>query len=223
MKNDMFTEACVLAQEQWVPAFLKTEEEHKFSRQFNQRMNRLYSKMRGGHYHRLTKTSLSILVAAVLIATLMVASIAYAPTRRYLIEVFDDHTKFKTEDSGLTSIPMDIHFGFIPEGFELVEREIDGETCELDIEGKTGMVSDYHFETVDGRWIDASKHPAGGWMGVDSETHPIETLKHDGVIYYISHSEDEFNGIHWMTGGVQYDIGGKLSREDIIGMAYHMR
>ena len=35
MKNDMFAEACVLAQEQWVSAFLKTEEEHKFSRQFN--------------------------------------------------------------------------------------------------------------------------------------------------------------------------------------------
>lgn len=60
-------------------------------------------------------------------------------------------------------------------------------------------------------------------MGVDSETHPIEMLKHDGVIYYISHSEDEIHGIHWMTGGIQYDIGGKLSRENIIRMAYQMR
>ena len=206
MKNDMFTEACVLAQEQWVPAFLKTEEEHKFSRQFNQRMDRLYSKMRGGHYHRLTKTSLSILVAAVLIATLMVASIAYAPTRRYLIEVFDDHTEFKTEDSGLTSIPMDIHFGFIPEGFELVEREIDGETCELDIEGKIGMVSDYHFETLD----------------VDSEDHSVEVIGHDDIVYFLSYSEPDIYGVYWLKSGIQYDLGGKLTREDALKMAYQM-
>ena len=222
MKNDMFTEACVLAQEQWVPAFLKTEEEHKFSRQFNQRMDRLYSKMRGGHYHRLTKTSLSILVAAVLIATLMVVSIAYAPTRRYLIEVFDDHTEFKTEDSGLTSIPMDIHFGFIPEGFELVEREIDGETCELDIEGKTGMVSDYHFETVDGRWIDASKYSAAGQLDVDSEDHSVEVIGHDDIVYFLSYSEPDIYGVYWLKSGIQYDLGGKLTREDALKMAYQM-
>lgn len=222
MKNDMFAEACVLVQEQWVSAFLKTEEEHKFSRQFNQRMDRLYSKMRGGHYHRLTKTSLSILVAAVLIATLMVASIAYAPTRRYLIEVFDDHTEFKTEDSGLTSIPMDIHFGFIPEGFELVEREIDGETCELDIEGKIGMVSDYHFETPDGRWIDASKYPAAGQLDVDSEDHSVEVIGHDDIVYFLSYSEPDIYGVYWLKSGIQYDLGGKLTREDALKMAYQM-
>ena len=120
MKNDMFAEACVLAQEQWVTAFTMTEskEEHSFSRQFNRRMDRLYGKMRGDHYHHLTRATLTVLVAAALIAALMIASVGYAPARRYLIEVFDDHTEFRTENSGLTSIPVDIHFGFIPEGFE---------------------------------------------------------------------------------------------------------
>lgn len=223
MKNDMFAEACVLAQEQWVPAFLKTEEEHKFSRQFNQRMNRLYSKMRGGHYHHLTRATLTVLVAVALIAALMIASVGYAPARRYLIEVFDDHTEFHTKNSGLTSISMDMYFGYIPEGYELVEREIDGEECALDTKGKTGLVADYHFEDDTGRWIDVSKHPAGGWMGVDSETYPLEILRHDDITYYVSHSEEGFYGTHWMTGGIQYDIGEIISREDIMRMAYQMR
>lgn len=223
MKNDMFAEACVLAQEQWVASFSEMEKDHTFSNQFDRRMNRLYSKMRGGRYHRLTKASASILVAAALIVVLMVASVAYAPARRYLIEVFDDHTEFRTENSGLTSISMDMHFGYIPEGYELVEREIDGEECALDAEGKNGLVADYHFEDGTGRWIDVSKHPAGGWMGVDSETHPIEMLRHGDITYYISHSEEDYYGTHWMTGGVQYDIGGKISREDILKMAYQTR
>ena len=181
MKNDTFTEACVLAQDRWAEALFESEADHKFSRQFDRRMDRLYSKMRGGHYHHLTKTSLSILVAAALIAALMIATVAYGPTRRFLIEVFDDHTEFQTENSGLTSIPMDIQFGYIPPGFKLTEREIDGETCALDEQGKMGFGSDYHFEDEDGRWINVSKHPAGGWMGVDSEDHPIEILQYNNV------------------------------------------
>lgn len=223
MKNDIFTEACVLAQDSWVETLFEAEGDHTFSRQFDRKMDRLYSKMRGDHYHHLTKTSLSILVVAALIAALMIVSVAYGPARRFLIEVFDDHTEFQTENTGLTSIPMDMHFGYIPEGYELVEREIDGEECALDSEGKTGLIADYHFEDGTGRWIDVSKHPAGGWMGVDSEDHPIEILQYNNVDYYISHSDEDVYGVYWMIGGVQYDIGGKISRESIVKMAYQIR
>lgn len=223
MKNDTLTEACVVAQEQWIATLPEQEENHIFSRQFDRRMNQLYNKMRGDHYHYLSRASLSVLVAASLIAALMITSVAYGPARRFLIKVFDDHTEFQTENTGLASIPMDIQFGYLPPGFKLTEREIDGETCALDEQGKMGFGSDYHFEDEDGRWIDVSKHPAGGWMGVDSEDHPIEILQYNNIDYYISHSDEDFYGVYWMIGGVQYDIGGNISRESIVKMAYQIR
>lgn len=223
MKNDTFTDACVLAQEQWVATFPPPEEEHVFRRQFDRRMEHLYSKMRGDRYHHLTRTSLSVLVAAALIAALMVASVAYAPARRYLIEVFDDHTEFRTENSGLTSISMDMHFGYIPEGYELVEREIDGEECVLDTKGKTGFVADYHFEDDTGRWIDVSKTLAGGQLDVDSEDNPIEIISHDDITYYLSFSEPDITGVYWLKAGIQYDLGGKITREEALKMAYQIQ
>lgn len=223
MKNDTFTDTCVLAQEQWVAAFPPLEEEHVFSRQFDRRMEHLYSKMRGDRYHHLTRTSLSVLVAAALIAALMVASVAIAPARRYLIEVFDDHTEFRTENSGLTSISMDMHYGYIPEGYELMEREIDGEECALDTKGKTGFVADYHFEDGTGRWIDVSKTLAGGQLDVDSEDNPIEIISHDDTTYYLSFSEPDITGVYWLKAGIQYDLGGKITREEALKMAYQIQ
>lgn len=223
MKNDAFTEAYVLAQEQWVETLSEQEEEHTFSRWFDRRMDRLYSKMRGDRYHHLSRASLSILVAAALIATLMIASVAYGPARRYLIEVFDDHTEFQTENSGLTSIPMDIQFGYIPSGFKLVEQEIDGATCVLSKEGGVGLVSDYHFEDDNGRWIDVSKYAAGGQLDTDSEDHSIEVISHNDTVYYLSFSEPDIYGVYWLESGIQYDLGGKLTRKEALKMAYQVR
>lgn len=221
--KDVFVQACELAQEQWVSEQPLPEEEHVFHEEYDHRMKRLSSKMRGDKFHKTTKTTFSILIAAALAMVLMLGSLAYAPVRNYLIQVFDDHTEFKSETSGLASIGMDIHFGYIPDGFELVEREIDGEVCALDAEGKRGFSSDFHFESDDGRWIDVSKHPAGGQLDVDSEDHPIEIIGHDDTVYYLSLSESDIYGVYWLKSGTQYELGGKLIREEALKMAYQMQ
>jgi len=221
--DEVFVRACELAQEKWISELPLTEEEHVFLEEYDRRMKRLFNKMRGNKYHRTTKTTFSILIAAALAIVLMLGSLAYAPVRNFLIQVFDDHTEFKSESSGLTSIGTDIYFGYIPDGFELVEREIDGKACALDVEGRSGFSSDYHFENDDGRWINVSKRPAGGWMGVDSESHPIEILHHEDILYYISYSEEGYCGVHWITNGIEYDIGGLLNRDDVMRMAYQMQ
>ena len=84
------------------------------------------------------------------------------------------------------------------------------------------MVSDYHFETHDGRWIDASKYPAAGQLDVDSEDHSVEVIGHDDIVYFLSYSEPDIYGVYWLKSGIQYDLGGKLTREDALKMAYQM-
>ena len=221
--DEVFVRACEVAQEKWISELPLPEEEHVFTEEYDHRMKRLFHKMRGNKYHRTTKTTFSILIAAALAMLLMLGSLAYAPVRNFLIQVFDDHTEFKSESSGLTSIGTDIYFGYIPDGFELVEREIDGKACALDVEGRSGFSSDYHFENDDGRWIDVSKHPAGGQLDVDSEDYPIEIIGHDDTVYYLSFSEPDIYGVYCLKSGTQYDLGGRLTREEALKMAYQMR
>ena len=220
MANDRLIQACCLSQDDWV-ASMPAEMAHSFHAEYHHHMEKLYGKMCGNRYHHLTKASFSLLVAAVLIIALMVASVAYEPVRNYFLRVYPDHTEFLSETEINGPIEMDMAFGYIPEGFVLSEREIDGETCPLNKHGEKGEVSYYRFEK-EALWIDVSKTSAGGWMGVDSEDYSIELLQHDGQIYFISHSDSNYYGVYWIRRGIAYGVRGPVPRNQIIKMAYSM-
>lgn len=221
MNNRLF-EACLLAEEEWAASFESEEFEHEFSSSYRRRINRLYDKMRGGKYHRTTKVTFSLLVAAAMVMVLTVSSFAYAPWRNYVIQLFEDYTTVHTSHSDENEIPMQITFGYLPEGFILTERLVDNELCELDDRETVGFCSEYHFEDDTGHWLDISKRPSGGTLTVDSEDYSVELIINNGITYIVSHSSPNIFGVYWEKSGVQYDLGGIVSKEEALKMAYQI-
>ena len=221
--NNILAEACLLSEEMIADGFPETGEQHEFSDEYKRRMNRLYSRMRGNRYHRTTKATFSLLVAAALIATLTIGAFAYAPLRHYIISVFDDHTSVDFGEDNLSTVSMDIQFGYFPNDLELSKRTIDGELCDVNSKGESGMISEYWFKGSSGQWLNVSKMVTRGIIDIDTEDYQLETLLYENTLYTVSRSSDNYYGVYWSIGGVTYNMGGNLPREELMKIAYNMK
>lgn len=216
---DNFYEACILAEEQWVESLEVVEKPHVFRPVYIRNMNRLESKMRGNRYHKTTKIAFSILVAAALIMVFAIVSVAVPPLRHYFIETFSDHTSVSVSEKSTGTFNTDIVFGYLPEGFALTEKEVDGEPVALGESGLYGSLVTYHMETDDEKWMDLAITSADMPVDVDSEANPITVMTHQGITYLL-YQDGDFSGLFWSENGQEYTLGGTTDQTELFKTAY---
>lgn len=193
-----------ISNERWVNSLPDEFEKVTFSKKHERKMNVLFSRMRGGSYHRLSRRAVIALIAAIVTLLIATSVTAVPKPQKFKLEQFSDHGTYavinakRTEADGFT-------LGYIPDGYEL---------------SKTEKSSGYYFEEYKGieddDYIYIKQLSLNDEFGFDNE-HGCETVMINGVKTVHYSYTDGYNGYIWNDGRNVYCLStNSLSHDEVI-------
>ncbi len=208
--NDVFLEACLLAEQDWIDSLDIPIEEHKFSPDFEKKMNKLIDKMRKDKYHRLTRKATRALIIAAIILSLAVTALAAPVTRNYIIKQFKTYSAYVLTDSYDDKITDDLTLGYIPEGFKLIYQD----KAEF-YDNREYIKDNRRFYILKTTLLDS--------IYFDTQKYKYEEFEYNNIKYIYYKSSNETTNIIWSNKKCIYRIGGNLSKEEIFKIAKHTK
>ncbi len=208
----VFEQACILSNESFLKTIPDVLPEPQYSRKHIRAMNRIINKMRNDRYHRLTTGTIKALVVAAVILSLALSAFAIPSIRDYVITQFKTHSVFRTVSTEDSQPVTDLTVGYIPEGFELVEKNED----------KFGIKFKYCNESND--WIVVYKLLEKNEIGFDTQDFQMKRkTANNGIEYLIYKTYNNNFGVIWHYDNYIYYIEGIVSQEDLIKIAHNVK
>ena len=201
MKN--LEKACILSSEEWINELPETPPKYEYSKKHLRAMKKITNKMRGDKYHTLTSSTVKILVAAAIIASLVLTVFAIPTTREYIIEKFKDHSMFQAQYEKAVNIDDEIMLGYIPDGFEL----------EYKYNKKDGFICEY--KKYDG-WFSIEKMAIDIDVDFDTEEYEKKEIEYNRQKHIIYKSIDENKGCIYLTEKYIYRITGNIDENEMV-------
>ncbi len=205
MMNNL-EKACALHQALWMDDVVNGMEDYQHTKEYNRFIKKLMNRMKGDHYHKLTKSVVRLVLVAAVILSLAVTASAVPTTNEYEVyELIHESVYSVVEEEKFKKITY-LNVGYMPEGFVL-EEKFDNEVS-YDHAYKKG---EYHFYI--------SKRQLSGDTFFDSENSKVKIVKHNNIDYVVYY-DDEYAGIIWNNGRNLFDIGGNIGVEELLKIAY---
>lgn len=208
---DKFTEACRLANRQWVDSLPADAPPHEFSPAFMAAMRPLLQpditpvpqKKR-----RLTKKTARILLAAAVLLALAIATTAIAVplARRANVTQLSDHGQYEVADPENAPDVDGITVGYVPDGFVLTEE----------------YEHLYVYENG-GRTFTVEKVELDARISFDTEDYLSESITINGAPGIYHHSDSGYNGIIFNNGEYIFMIDGNISKEELVKIAQNVQ
>ncbi len=199
--------ACELSLNEWFATIPDELPEVEYSKKHERWKKNLFNKMRGGYYHRFTtKTIKVMLVAAILMALLMTAFV-FPSSRESTLDNLNAFSMFKITKHNKNSVNREIKVGYIPEGFEL--------------EQKDSMAKFLQFKYVsnNGQFFTILKCTSSIKMEFNTEFFDSEEIIVDNIKYTYCQGNEGVNNLIWTKNDYVYRIEGMLSREELLKIA----
>ncbi len=197
----VFEQACILSNESFLKTIPDVLPEPQYSRKHIRAMNRIINKMRNDRYHRLTTGTIKALVVAAVILSLALSAFAIPSVRDYVITQFKTHSVFRTVSTEDSQLVTDLTVGYIPEGFELVEKQKD-----------SLRVSCYYEKSDD--WLIVEKISKKLETGINTELKNITALGEKEHIVYTNSNTN--GGMVWCDNSYIYSVKGTLPKEELM-------
>lgn len=214
--DEMLYQNTAAARNIWLGTLPSNEEipEHKFSRNFERKMEMLIRSQRRPTWLKKSmsylKRAAAVAVVALIVTTAGVLSVDAYRERviRVVAQVFHELTsyRFYTEQSGAYAELPDVKFAHIPEGFELKESRVK-ETRAY-----------YLYENADGKFFELNElliqNNKDYGMILDTEGSQMER-------FYIGESEAFCNTkgtdtiVMWSNGNIRIDVYGNIGAEEV--------
>ena len=118
-----FARACILSYEEWVATIPEELPKPEYSKKHIRRMNALKNKMRGNVYHHFTTKTIRIMLVAAILLALMMTAFVFPSSRDSFMDNFNIASRYQMTKHNKNSVPDKITVGYIPEGFELENKE----------------------------------------------------------------------------------------------------
>lgn len=208
---DKFTEACRLANRQWVDSLPADAPPHEFSPAFTAAMRPLLQpditpvpqKKR-----RLTKKTIKILVVAAVLLALAIATTAIAVplARRANVTQLSDHGRYEVADPENAPNVDGITVGYVPDGFVLTEEEVHLYVYEN--ENQTFRVEKWELNAD---------------IRFDTEDYPSESITINGAPGVYHRSNSGYNGIIFNNGEYIFMIDGNIPKEELVKIAQNVQ
>jgi hypothetical protein len=202
-----FEAAVEMSLNNWVASFPAEFDLPQPTEKYNRGIAKLMDKMRGDRYHKLTRSAArAILIAAIIMA---IATVAIAATvgRDFIVQKFHDYSTYSVIDSSGVKDVEDIHIGYIPEGFEMINKETSNNDSFLTFSNKE-------------KWINIYKSKINHEIAFDTEHNDSEIIKNNSFngVYY---KDENFNysGVTWNDGVFVFTIEGNVSKEELTRIA----
>lgn len=208
---DNFKQACMLSHEEWINSLPTDIEPYNFSKKYNRSINRLFSKMRGDKYHKLTKNSVRIIIIAAILLSLTITALAVPVSRDYIIRRFTSYSAYTIADREDMEMVEGITVGYVPEGFELTKKHISKNAANME------------YYNSEGLYIDIDKCPVSSKVAFDTELYHTEKILNKSIEYVLYRAEENIYGVIWNDGKYTYIILGNISKDDILKMAYEIK
>lgn len=205
------TQACILSNEAWIESFPDNIEEFEHSAAYERQIKRLFSKMRGDKYHRLTKNAVRIIVIAAVIASLTITAFAVPAGRDYMIKKFSDHSVYTIADVGKAKDVTDLTVGYIPEGFELIHEE------------ETYKVFFYEYGNNYGDVYSVYKLKCNFDYSFNSEVYSFDIWKNASIEYVICKSDENHINITWNNTEYLFAVTGSLDEDELKKIAISVK
>lgn len=153
---------------------------------------------------RIAKPINILLIAAIIIVLLAVASLGYAQYK-YNIFNFSDHSTINFSQTGNNKVD-DLKIGYIPDGFVLNSKSKNK------FESTNEYVNGDNFLTI-------SKQSGVDIATINTEFEKDKITQINGIDYIEFGEEKYGKGIMWERNGFQYLISGSLSSQELLKIA----
>ena len=177
---------------------------------FERKMQRLFAHVRNNRYHRLTRTAKVLLVAAIL---LLLASLSVVAARQFGFTLIDfgDHSELDVEEHTAKS-DGSLVCSYIPDGFTLTETTNNKGFVALDYTGNKDA------------FFIVTKYFSYSTVGADTEFREAKEIEHNGIKYTVVSTEDSPD-VLWMDPATNclYEVGGNISEDELLKIAYHTK
>ncbi len=204
-----FEKACELANKQWVNSFdEKTDENIKFSHSHEKRIKEIAQIADGKKRIKLTRKTLKyIIIAAVLLALAATTAIATPHFKKYRVEKSDDLLKYSVSDGKSSKIDKEPSLEYIPNGYHKVSQSGN----------EDGLLIEYRKD--EDHWFTFMKNDINSNIYFSDDENKLEKIEYNGTKYLIYSSDKNVYGIIWNDGKYSYDLGGNLSKEELLRIA----
>ncbi|MBE6741882.1 MAG: DUF4367 domain-containing protein [Ruminococcaceae bacterium] len=202
-----FEAAVELSLNNWVKSLPTEFDLPEPTEEYKKNIAKLFDKMRGDRYHKLTRSAVrAILIAAILLA-LATAVLAATVGREFIIEKLSDHSIYRVLDTSDIEHVDDIEIGYIPDGFE----------CDTTEETSYSIL--YVYKKND-NWISIYKAKIDADIDFDTEYKNKEQVTITGIegVYY-QDDNLSYSGIVWNDGYYIYKVEGNILKEKLIKIA----
>lgn len=203
-------QACIAYSQQWISELPENPPMPNYSKKYKRFEKKLLDKMRDDRYHYFTRKTMTVLVAAAIIASLITTVFAVPQTRAYILDELADHSIFRSLIEPTEKFDNTINCGYIPEGFEKT-YEYYG-----DIHSMLEYCNDNLILKID-------KAENGAEFGTDNEETKKEIILHNGNEYILYEKENGAIRIVWCDLNYTYRIAGDISLEEALKIAENIQ
>lgn len=202
-----FEKACEMSLNDWLATIPEIIPEAEYTKNHEKWKIKLFNKMRGNRYHTFTtKTIKVMLVAAVLFALLLTAFVVPS-SREYIIDNFEIFSRYKITENNNNSVNDEITVGYIPEGFELVDKQV------------LSKLITYNYCNSTNKMITITKFSSVIKVEFDTETGSIENIIVNDIEYSYYVDENNYKYLVWNENDYIYQIDGEISKDELLKIA----
>lgn len=199
--------AAKLVLEEWV-ATLPTElPEPEYSKKHIRKMNKLIDKMRGDRYHYFTTRAVRVMVVAAILAALALSAFVFPSSRDSIIKTFGIDSLHRMTEGNNNCVSSEIKIGYIPEGFELAETDVEDK------------VVWNLYESKDDKDFIVYKFTSTNATYFDTEQYNYEEVIYNGKEYKAYKNSNSDYGLIWINNDYIYEINGTVSLDELLKIA----
>ena len=202
-----FEKACEMSLNDWLATIPEIVPEAEYTKNHEKWKRKLFNKMRDNRYHRFTTKTVKVLMIAAVLSALLLTAFVIPSSREYIIDNFDIFSRYQLTESNDNSVNGEITVGYIPEGFELKNKQVYSK-----------FVS-YDYSDIDGRFITISKTASSIKVEFDTEIGNVENIVIDDKQYTYFVDKNSFCYLVWNNNDYVYQIHGLISKVEMIKIA----
>ncbi len=204
-----FANACIMSYNDWVATIPAPEDlpEPNYSKRHIRRMNALMDKMRGNVYHHFTTRAIKVMLVAAVLFALLLTAFVVPSSREFIIDKFDIASRYQMTTQSINSVSGEIKVGYIPEGYELENKE-EYDKCLF-----------YNYISTTSLSFTISKYPSSMEIDFDTENSNAINIMINNITYTYYESLSGNRSIMWQKNDYIYQIDGQISKDEMLKIA----
>lgn len=200
-------QACELSLNEWLGPIPDELPEVEYSKKHERWKKNLFNKMRGGYYHRFTTKTIKVMMVAAILMALLMTAFVFPSSRESMLDSFNTFSMYKITKHNKNSVNREIKVGYIPEGFELEQKD------------SMAKFLQYKYVSNNGQFFTILKCTSSMEMDFDTENFISEGIIVDNIKYTYCQGNESVNNLIWTKNDYVYRIEGVLSKEELLRIA----